>query len=100
MDYYRFEIVSSEYRYKNKFLFANRITAFNLWRQIDTKKNGYLSFPAFQDLLSACAFDDYNSKDDFYKDIETSLKFLPKEKDLGVFRFRLFETLFLERCAL
>jgi hypothetical protein len=59
-----------------------------------------LSFPAFQDLLSACAFDEYDNKDHFYNDIETALEFLPKERELGVFRFRLFETLFLERCAL
>ena len=104
IDFYRFEIVSSEYRYKKKVIFANRLSAFNLWKVADFNKQGYLSFSQFSDLLETSAFETPRNVEELISECETTFEFIPKEISLNanenVYRFRLFENLFLERCAL
>ncbi len=100
LSFYKYEIVASQFREKNKILFSNRISAFNLWRQIDKSKNGFLPFSQFNELLNACAFEEYTSQEEMMNDAETALEFLPNERKYNHLRFRLFESLFLERCAL
>jgi len=101
LNYYKYEIISSQYREKNKIIFSNRITAFNLWRLVDTNKKGFISFTQFKILLSACAFEEYNSKEEFFTDNYTVFEFIgDDEKKNDFMSFRLFEYIFLEKCAL
>jgi hypothetical protein len=84
---------------------ANRVTAFNLFRIIDKNENGFLSQKDFLQLLEACAFDisKLNKIETMKKELKCALTNLPNEfleKEQNLFRFRLFELLYLERCAI
>ena len=84
---------------------ANRVTAFNLFRILDKNGNGFLSQKDFLQLLEACAFDisKLNNMDLMKKDFSCSLANLPNEffkVEQNLFRFRLFELLYMERCAI
>lgn len=102
---FNYELVSTYFRDRNKYILANRITAFNLWKQIDVKRQGFLPFNKLKDLLEACAFDYYKDSEEFEKDIkETTEDILKEDIELiqknQICRFKLFEYIFLERCAL
>ena len=84
---------------------ANRVTAFNLFRVLDKSENGFLSQKNFLELLEACAFDHYKLKkiDSMKNNFACALTNLPNEfLDIkqNLFRFRLFELLYMERCAI
>jgi hypothetical protein len=101
LNFYKYEIIASQYRENNKIIFSNRISAFNLWKLIDINKKGFISFTQFNILLSACAFEVYNTKDEFLKDNQTICEIIKDdEKEHDFISFRLFEYIFLERCAL
>lgn len=100
-------MLSSVYRYKHKYILANRVSAFNYWSIIDSDMKGYLYFNQFCDLLEACAFNRPMNLSELESECESTLVFLPNEFDkstvqdeLNIFRFRLFENLFLEQCAI
>ena len=56
-------------------------------------------------MLEACAFEEYKDPNEFYDDIkETTEDIMPNDLELAkndkIYRFKLFEYLFLERCAI
>ena len=67
---------------------------------------GFLSFNEFLYLLEAMAFDVGNrSIEEFIMEHSIALESLPNEiikqsESKNIFRFRLFEVLFLQRCAI
>ena len=73
---------------------------------VDKDLKGFLSFNEFLYLLEAMAFDVGNrSVEDFMKEHSIALESLPNEiikhsESKNIFRFRLFEVLFLQRCAI
>jgi hypothetical protein len=105
IDFYTDEFVSSHYRNIGREILANRISAFNYWKIVDPKLNGFLPFNEFYYLLESMAFnvEELNIKT-LNKEFQVALSFLPNElsenEKNNIFRFRLFEYLFIERCAI
>lgn len=96
---------SSRFRHFKKPTMANRLSAFNLWKIVDSDKQGHVPFNSFAELLEACAFEEIRSHEELVKEADIALQFLPseikkEESSNNLYRFRFFEYLFLERCAL
>jgi len=87
-------------------MLGNRTSAFNYWKIIDKDLNGFLPFNDFLYLLEAMAFDvGDRSFNKFEKEHAIALDTLPNElmknhDQKNIFRFRLFEVLFMQRCAI
>ena len=105
MEFYKIEMYSSRFRHFKKPTMANRLSAFNLWKIVDTNKQGHIPIYTFIELLEACAFEEIKNHEELVKEAEIALQFLPNELkkeecSSNLYRFRLFEYLFMERCAL
>ena len=86
-------------------MLANRVSAFNYWRLVDPELKGFLTFKDFKYLLESVAFNvDKLSTKNVRNEFDVALNSLPNElnedETANIFRFRLFEYLFLERCAI
>lgn len=86
-------------------MLANSITAFNYWNIIDKELKGFLTLKDFLVLLESTAFDVSERNIDYVrKEAAIVLPQLPNELNMdsktNIYRFRLFECLFLERCAI
>ena len=114
--------MSTDYRKNRQFLFANRLTGFNLWRIIDENEQGNLSFENFSYLLNAMEIRNIASNQN-WEPLETINKFtsineynneikfdkdLNFEENLSMVRInenslpslKIFEYLFVEYCSL
>jgi hypothetical protein len=113
IDFYRNEVFSSFIRNSGRDILSNRLTAFNYWKIADPELKGFLTFQEFLSLLEAMAFNtDDKSIEGFKNEHSIALNNLPNEllnspngnniqKSSGnIFRFRLFEYLFMQRCAI
>ena len=105
INHYEKEFISSHFRNIGRPLLANRITAFNFWTMVDKNKQGFLEFDDFIELLEATAFDvDTLNSENFQNEFVCTLSFLKNEfletLNQELFRFRLYEYLFMERCAI
>ncbi len=86
-------------------MLANRISAYNYWKLVDPDLKGFMTYQDFIYLLESVAFNvDKLSQDNIKDEFAVALNYLQNElnqnnKD-NIFRFRLFEFLFMERCAI
>ena len=71
---------------------------------MDKEMKGYLTLNEFVELLEAMAFDVKEKSNDYVrKESSLALKYLPNEltdMKTNIYRFRLFEWLYMERCAI
>ncbi len=86
-------------------MLANRLSAYNYWKLVDKDLNGFLPFNNFVYLLESMAFNvEHLNNKTVLKDFNVALSYLPNElsesEKSNIFRFRLFEFLFMERCAI
>jgi len=86
-------------------MLANRISAYNYWKLVDHDQKGFMTFQDFSYLLESVAFNvDKLNQENLKDEFAVALNYLQNElnqnnKD-NIFRFRLFEFLFMERCAI
>lgn len=105
IDFYKAEYASSYFRNNGRDVLANRVTAFSFWNIIDKDLKGFITFNELVYLLESVAFDvDNLTQDNIMKNYPTAFAFLQNElldnEKTNIFRFRLFEYLFMERSAI
>ena len=111
VNFYKKEIISSHYRNQGlvnlifiKDFISHRLSAFNYWSVIDQNLKGFLTHKPFIQLLEAVSLDVRGKTHDQIKSefssITKRLKNEFNEDSSVIYRFRFFEYIFLQRCAL